>query len=371
MLPLELTSNEINLLLVGEEEQPGLLRAYRELVDALSAADTTEQRRALERYRLKVDDTAQALWQRLMGPICERLETLNLRVGSPVLIVPHGSLGLLPLHAASDGGQAFVQRHTLRFAPSLTVLAHIAARARATEAPPRLLAISDPRGDLRFARLECAQIARLFGTGSAQVLTGEAATPAALTRDVRGATHVHFACHGFFSWRDAKRSALALAGDATFDVAEFMSPRVDLDATRLVTLSACESGLSDYARLPDEYLGLPAALLLAGASTVVSTLWAVQDRSTSLLMSEFYRRLLSGDAPAEALAAAQRWLASLSLRELTSWVERARDQLRDADSAQVLAAWSADLARMRGTPPATRPYASPYYWAAFTVVGAA
>jgi CHAT domain-containing protein len=88
-------------------------------------------------------------------------------------------------------------------------------------------------------------------------------------------------------------------------------------------------------------------------------------------MSEFYRRLLSGDAPAEALAAAQRWLASLSLGELRSWVERAREHLRDEDSAEILATWSADLARTRGVPPTTRPYASPYYWAAFTVVGAA
>jgi CHAT domain-containing protein len=231
--------------------------------------------------------------------------------------------------------------------------------------------VSDPRGDLLFARMECSEISRLFGAGSAQVLAGNEATPAALMRAVRGATHVHFACHGFFSWRDAKRSGLKLAGDATLEVTEFMSPRVDLGATRLVSLSACESGLSDYARLPDEYLGLPSALLLAGAPTVVSTLWAVQDCCTSLLMSEFYRKLLSGDDAAQALAGAQRWLASLSFDDIGSWIGRAREQSPDADSAQVLEEWSADLARLQGASPDKPPFASPYYWAAFTVVGAA
>lgn len=371
VLSLDLTSHELNLLLTGEEDQPGLLRAYRELIDALGSPDVKQRRHALERYRLNVTDTCASLWQRLMGPVCERLGLLDIREQAPILIVPHGSMGLLPLHAAADVGAApFVQRFTPRFAPSLAVLAHISDRARDNAAPMRLLAVSDSRGDLRFARLESAEIVRLFGTDRSQVLAGSDATPEALKANVRGATHIHFACHGFFSWRDARRSGLALAGDSTLDVAEFMSPRVDLGASRLVSISACESGLSDYANLPDEYLGLPAALLLAGAPTVVSTLWAVQDNCTSLLMSEFYRRLLSGTEVSEALAAAQRWLSLLTMAELRAWVERAQEQLRDAGSAQALAAWSTELQRLQGIPDSARPYSSPYYWAAFTVVGA-
>ena len=65
--------------------------------------------------------------------------------------------------------------------------------------------------------------------------------------------------------------------------------RSDLGASRLAILSACETGLTDIRRAPDEYLGLPAGFLRAGAPAVVSTLWAVNDFSTMLLMERFYR----------------------------------------------------------------------------------
>lgn len=66
-------------------------------------------------------------------------------------------------------------------------------------------------------------------------------------------------------------------------------------ACRLVTLSACETGITDIRQSPDEFLGLQAGLLQAGAPTVVSTLWPVDDLSTMLLMERFYQNLLAHD----------------------------------------------------------------------------
>ena len=82
---------------------------------------------------------------------------------------------------------------------------------------------------------------------------------------------------------------------------------------RLAVMSACESGISDYHDLPDEFIGLPAGFLQAGVPRILATLWAIDDRATSLLMVKFYEYLFRGDSgngrvplhPAHALRRAQ------------------------------------------------------------------
>jgi hypothetical protein len=58
-----------------------------------------------------------------------------------------------------------------------------------------------------------------------------------------------------------------------------------------------ETGLSDLRDRADEYQGLPAAFLAAGAATVVSSLWAVNDASTALLMQGFHANLYQRGLP--------------------------------------------------------------------------
>jgi CHAT domain-containing protein len=79
---------------------------------------------------------------------------------------------------------------------------------------------------------------------------------------------------------------------------------LDLLATELVVLSACETGLGQVG-LGEGVFGLRRAFVLAGAKTLVMSLWKVPDEPTRELMEEFYRRLLAGHARAEALHQAQ------------------------------------------------------------------
>ena len=84
---------------------------------------------------------------------------------------------------------------------------------------------------------------------------------------------------------------------------------------RLVVLSACQTGQVDTTRASDEMLGMPLAFLQAGACTVVSTLWPVDDRVTAMLVGRFYEELAAelgrgrswrrrgGAGPGAALAA--------------------------------------------------------------------
>jgi CHAT domain-containing protein len=113
------------------------------------------------------------------------------------------------------------------------------------------------------------------------------------------------------------RSGLALAGANTWlkagtapDEAEdgLLTAEdvtgLDLLATELVVLSACETGLGQF-HVCEGVFGLRRAFVLAGARTLVMKLWKVPDESTRELMENFYSRLSAGEGRAEALRQAQ------------------------------------------------------------------
>lgn len=194
---------------------------------------------------------------------------------------------------------------------------------------PQLLA-PDARG-LRFtpllgALLELNRVAGLLQRDHATtVRTGAQADKASL-RSVRGPALLHLATHGFFLDDPARpdtapgdplvtlaRAGLALAG-AQADrpgglITALEVASLDLRGTRLVVLSACETGLGQQTRQDGAY-GLVRAFRVAGAQAVLGTLWPVSDAATQAFMEAFYARLAPGDAPPVALARAQRQLAA-------------------------------------------------------------
>ncbi len=126
---------------------------------------------------------------------------------------------------------------------------------------------------------------------------------------------VHIASHFVFRPGDDSQSYLLLAGKEVggngfhLTVADFRdNQKLALDNTDLLTLSACETGMSGNSSNGREVDGLGTTAQLKGARAVISSLWEVNDTSTGELMADFYRRWVSGAGKvekAEALRQAQ------------------------------------------------------------------
>ncbi|WP_341739555.1 CHAT domain-containing protein, partial [Microcoleus sp. CAWBG640] len=154
----------------------------------------------------------------------------------------------------------------------------------------------------------------------------------------------------------------------TYDIAECLTLTeifdLQLSKCRLVALSACETGLTDARNTTDEYIGLTSGFFYAGATSVLSTLWAVNDVSTAILMIRFYELFLSETRPpvAIALRESQLWLRDATVQDLVDWVAGCKlisDERKDG--MQDYIAW--------GEEPENTPYQSPHFWAAFCAVG--
>jgi CHAT domain-containing protein len=110
--------------------------------------------------------------------------------------------------------------------------------------------------------------------------------------------------------------------DSGILTAERIVAEIRLRPGTLVVLAACESGEHQVALSGDDSALAP-AFLIAGASTVIASLWPVHDRDTAIFMRRLYEFLLAGASPPSSLAAAQREARSgrlgLSLRAPNVW----------------------------------------------------
>ena len=341
-------------------------RVARHLDDYNRRAEETDPQRRATAWGEALDDLTAWLWTEAVGPVVQRLAA-----DTHAVFVAGGLLGLLPLHAAwtPDPARLVGRRYVLdelvvSYSPNARALT--ASRELAEQITPRrLLAVVDPAPTrsvpLPFAAAEAAGV--LAATGlDGEELRGSAATPLAFRREAEQADVLLLVCHGRADLAEPLRSALQLAGrPVELEQLMTMSLRV-----RLAVLSACETALPGT-DLPDEVVGLPTGLLQAGVAGVVASLWAVPDRATAMLMTDFARCWRGNWAdPAQALCQAQRRMRDTTNREKIEHWRRARTEEptvpADIVDDFVTALVAAD--------PNARDHATPAAWAAFTHLGA-
>ena len=314
---------------------------------------------------------ARALYKQIVEPV----ET-TLKDASRVVVSPDGALNLIPFGALVTPRDTFlVETHTISYVTSgrdLPGLLDNRRQQRVASAPAvfadplfeGLRATTSParaktRGIDTGVLSKALQFDSLPGTAEeaeaiakvlpdARIFTGADATEARL-KSLRGPAILHIATHGFFLPGAARAAppssspasvvkapsaagimgdreeALVLSGLALAGVNQRWSgdgedgiltaletAGLDLWGTRLVVLSACETGVGDV-KLGDGVYGLRRALVLAGSESQVMSLWQVSDEATRDLMVDYYRRLRRGEGRADALRQVQ--LAMLKGRQ--------------------------------------------------------
>lgn len=338
----------------------------------LGAAEALEV--GIVRYRRRVGSGAAA------SALAGRSKSLRAALWDPieaviggrtrVWIVPDGAVSSMPFGALlHDDGRYLLETHDLGLLASAQELLRTPEPGRgalvaggilydaegvSVDAGTAVATRSAPRGGMdAFGYLpetkgEAEAIAARLG-GDVTLLLGAEASESRLRRDLPGKRRIHLATHGFFASGQANGldgaaglnpmllSGVVLAGanaggggagdDGILTAEEVVG--LDLRGAELVVLSACETALGAIEE-GEGVLGLSRAFALAGAQSLVLSLWKVPDAETRRLMEAFYRAL-EDHPPAQALRIAQRGL----LAEL-------RDEGRDGH---------------------------PFYWAAFVLSG--
>jgi CHAT domain-containing protein len=290
-----------------------------------------------------------------------------------VVVVPHRALHLLPFHLLPlEDGHAWGELYSTHYTPSLSLLSRLKTELSSSNAHTNasIVAYGPAQQRLPFLAAEARAVQETTG---GTLVEGQDATPARVTRSIEDASYVHFACHATFVRETPMEAALLLAPDEASNSSGRLTlgnivERLHFSQAPLVVLSACETGLSKIEDLHDEYIGLPAGFLYAGARTVISSLWPVSDLATWLLMSSMVRRLVAcGEPPATALLHAQAEFRSLTYSEIETRVNTLAETIVDPSQREAM---QSELAYLRMAW-AERPFSSPYWWAGFTVNGLA
>jgi CHAT domain-containing protein/tetratricopeptide (TPR) repeat protein len=389
----EVTTDRLNALVRGDSKDGkvgGWLGAYN--INYL--ADAELDRRWPE-WLAAVGSLGSELGRLLGAALDAALKDAGIRSGARIVWVPTGALGILPLGLAQDPGtkRLLADSYEIVYAPSLEALAS-ALRDIARSVPATLAAVVNPTGDLAGTEKEGKLVASHFPVNARTLLEREQASPDAVLAALKGTTHWHFASHGTFSWDDARESALVMHGSTRLNVGNLLDTD-GLGRPRLVVLSACETGLYDIERNPDEFIGLPGTFTALGAAGVLGTLWPVNDSATALLMAKFYDlHMGEGLAPPSALRQAQLWLRAATDANINAYIEGAakKGRLEPRHVAEIdqelsdlglkrsrnsaLIEWiapettrSPDKKRPGRASSRHRPYAHPYFWAGFIYTG--
>jgi CHAT domain-containing protein len=357
------------------------------------------------RWLTSIDEVGPKLWQLFLGRVAAALQEHGVKSGARLIWMPAGALGLLPLGLAQDPatGRRFGDDYEIVTAPSLEALA-ASSRRIAEVFQPSLAEAVNPTGDLRgydlpFAEIEGKLVAAHFSGKLETTLDRSNASPEAVLAALKDRSYWHFSSHGAFDWNDARHSGLMMKGGKTLTVGALLDDEQSLGRPRLVVLSACDSGVYDADRSPDEFVGLPSTFMQLGAAGVVSTLWKVDDLATALFMAKFYDlHLDAGLLPATALKQAQAWLREAARTELINYGKAAAAKAK-IDGKQFAPLESKLASRLRSPDthfdeianalqdktslPAsagrkvevddqtlqTRPFAHPYYWGGFIYTG--
>jgi len=315
------------------------------------------------------------LYDILIAPIEKNLEAAKTKT---ILWYLDGNLRLLPLAALWDGKQYFGQKYQNVVLTGKSIQ-NIGADV-STNPSVLALGVSEPKtvpetlierrftfSALPFVLSELGSIVRTAKSPKG-VLSGESFLNAEFTRKsfaeqlLKKYKIVHIASHFSINSGDASRSFLLLGDGDTLPVSELnINPlfKNKFASVELLTLSACDTAVGETESNGREVEGFAYVAQQNGAKAILATLWSVADESTSLLMSEFYRRRKENPkiTKAEAMQNAQQAMINGKLEPSGNRINCRSDVINLGEKQTEFKCNS------------NAPFSHPYYWSPFVLIG--
>ncbi len=337
---------------VSQEELGQTVLAFRELIQAGQASSLPE-----------LQAKGQQLYQWLVEPLAREIQKNQIQ---HLVFAQDRVTRYLPMAALYDGDRYLIED----YAVSTVLSAELTdTRDRLSAESPSVLGLGLSQAVSGFNPLphvmsELKGVIRQDPADVQGIYPGEIFLNQAFdfeTMRDRASDHrvLHIATHAKFEPGAPEASYLLLGNGDPLKITDINTIGRQLRDVHLVVLSACETALGGPAADGTEIAGISAYFLEKGrAKSVMASLWAVNDASTSLLMQLFYDRLAQ-PAGAETMTKAE------ALRQ-------AQLSLLRSDSALVTAAKRSSLqvqARDVSEAPKLSSFQHPYYWAPFTLIG--
>lgn len=244
------------------------------------------------RSRRQFYQPAQQLYNWLIRPALKDLASSNIET---LVFVPDGAFRNIPMAVLHDGKQYLIEKYNLALTPGLQLLA--ASSLEKVELKTLAAGLTEERAG--FAPLDYVQqeLTDIKEQIDSTVLIDSKFTQKALQAEIKLSNFpiVHIATHGQFS--SLLEETFLLTWDNRIDIKQLdrilhQTNAYGQDETiELLILSACETATGDKWAA----LGLAGMAVKAGARTTIATLWSVQDQSTSLLMSDFYKNITQSE----------------------------------------------------------------------------
>jgi CHAT domain-containing protein len=323
----------------------------------LKAVDLNQQidrlRRVLRSPQSKPLPAAQELYQTLIAPIAADLDKAGAKT---IMFYLDGTLRYIPMAVLHDGKQYLAERYALAVYTEVARdnLTHAPAGNRTIAGLGLTRAIED-HDALPAVRAELQGIVKVGQSGfiPGEILLDEKFSARAMQQSLqKGYPLLHIASHFVFRPGTEATSYLLLGDGDRLTLKRIRDEKYDFRRVDLLTLSACETGLSSSSDAQgQEVEGLAVLVQRQGAKGVIATLWPVADASTALFMQHMYRLREQNLTKAEALRQAQ--IALIRGQAVASGSDAQRGAVRTDTQPAASGAT----------------YAHPYFWAPFILMG--
>jgi|GEM_PF-988998 len=305
-----LTNKQAVLHYMAQQDQLQLIYITKNDAQGVGIPWTSENDEEIVRYQQLLSRPSASSMDEIRSlgsSLFERLVPVDLADKTEQLVViPDGSLYYLPFETLTSKGDFLIRRFDISYNPSVSWWMEV--RDKKNRGRKNLLAFAPSftnksLSELPFNQDEVKSIAEYYGRN--QLFIGEQATKLEFQKNAEKASIIHLATHAIVDDVYPDRSYLAFAGSgdqSELSIAEIYNTRL---RSEMVALSACETAIGESLR-GEGLVSLSRAFSYAGASSVLPSLWKVDDKSTATLMQRYYHHLRKGESKVRALNLARK-----------------------------------------------------------------